>query len=96
MLWFKCLKNNKNDHLFKYKLIWISFVFSDDNLIRIGVEFEGTINCEEIHSEVWKLKNSRILSRMISSSKISVWDLQNLCEWVYECDNKFEGTNVNC
>ena len=95
MLQFKCSENDKNNHLFKYKLIWISFVFSDDDLMRIDVKSEGTINCGGIRSEVWESKNSRILSRMTSSSKIGVWDLRSLCEWAYECDNKFEGTSVN-
>ena len=70
-------------------------MFSDDDLIRIGVEFEGTINCEKIRFKVWESKNSRILSRMTSSFEIDVWDLYSLYEWAYECNDKFEGTSVN-
>ena len=95
MLQFKCSEDDKNDRLFKYELIWISFMFSDNDLTRIDVESEGTINHEEICSKVWGSKNSRILSRMTSSFEISVWDLRSLCEWAYECDDKFEGTSVN-
>ena len=71
-------------------------MFSNDNLIRIDVESESTINCEKIHFKVWESKNSRILLRITSSFKINVWDLRSLCEWVYECDDKFEGIDVNC
>ena len=71
-------------------------MFSDDDLMRIDVESEGTINREGIRSKVWGSKNSGILSRMTSSFKIGVWDLRSLCEWAYKCDNKFEDINVNC
>ena len=95
MLWFRCSKNDEDNRLFEYELIWISFVFSGDDLTRIDVESEGTINRGRIRSEVWESKDSRILSRMMSPFEIGVWDLWSLCEWVYECDDKFEGTDVN-
>ena len=72
MLWFKYSKNDKNDYLFKYKLIWIFFVFNNNDLMRLGVKFESTINHKRICFKVWESKNSRILLRMMFSSKISV------------------------